>query len=147
LIDLNKDDRADVFFGVTLVGDPINKEDKFRFNIITSILTSIPVNNHEQTPVFRRGIKIPLNDFGMYNWYNASEITLMEKIISENGSILWVGNWLAANRNYLPIQILGVNNQRFNGWVELTADAAGERLILHRAAISKVSEKEIVAGL
>ncbi|MBS4066785.1 MAG: hypothetical protein KGZ74_19640 [Chitinophagaceae bacterium] len=147
LIDLNKDDRADVFFGVTHVGDPVNKEDKFRFNIITSILTSIPVNNNEQTPVFRKDVRIPLNNFGVYNWYNASEITLIEKIISENGSFLWIGNWLAANRNYLPVQILGINNQRFNGWIELTADASGERLILHRAAISKVPETEVSAGL
>jgi len=47
---------------------------------------------------------------------------------------------------YLPLQII-IEGKRHNGWIELTADQQNERLILHRAAISKSPEKIIKAGL
>jgi hypothetical protein len=59
---------------------------------------------------------------------------------------VWEGNWKTATKKYLPIQVRK-NNLRFNGWIELTVDTLHEKIILHRAAISKAGEKEIIAGL
>jgi len=46
----------------------------------------------------------------------------------------------------LPVQVL-VNNQRFNGWVELSFDMSAEKIILHKAAISKLPERGVIAGV
>jgi hypothetical protein len=145
-IDLNKDNRADLMFEVMRVGDFINKLDKFNFNILTSITTSVPVNGNEQIPVMLKNALIPLNDFGGNNWYGASEITLIQKVLFENMTVNWRGNWLTVQRGYLPVQLFK-NSQKYNGWIELTADNANEKLILHRAAVSKEPNKEIKAGL
>jgi hypothetical protein len=40
-----------------------------------------------------------------------------------------------------------VNKQRFNGWIELSFDTNGEKIILHKAAISKMPEKYVIAGI
>jgi hypothetical protein len=46
----------------------------------------------------------------------------------------------------LPIQIKK-DNKRFNGWVELSFDMDAEKVILHRAAISKLPESQVIAGI
>jgi hypothetical protein len=145
-IDLNKDNRADILFEVMRIGDAINKYDRFQFNIVTSIRVNVPVNVNEQIPVFLNNATIPLENFDGNNWYGGSEIDLIQKVLFENGSVTWRGNWLAAQRAYLPVQII-IEGKRRNGWIELTAEPQNERLILHRAAISKEPEKVIKAGL
>lgn len=146
VLDLNKDNRADLLFDVSRIGDFINKIDKFRFNIHTSIYTGVPVNSNEQIPVLKKGALIPLADFAGNEWYIASEITLFEKVLFENGAVQWYGNWLTAQKAFIPFQML-INSQKHNGWVEVTADPAKERLILHRAAYSKEANQDIKAGL
>lgn len=145
-IDLNNDNRADVLFEVIRVGDHINRYDRLLFNIATSIRVNVPVNVHEQIPVFQKNTIIPLDNFEGINWYGGSEIELIHKAIFENGLVLWRGNWLTAERAYLPVQIF-INGKRHNGWIEITADVDNERLILHRAAISQLAEKHIKAGI
>jgi hypothetical protein len=145
-IDLNQDNRADVLFEVIRVGDHINRYDRLLFNIVTSIRVNVPVNANEQIPVFQKNAIIPLDNFEGINWYGGSEIELIQKAIFENGLVMWRGNWLTAERAYLPIQI-NITGKRHNGWIELTADVANEKLILHRAAISKDAEKQIKAGI
>jgi hypothetical protein len=145
-IDLNKDGRKDIIFGVMLVGDPVFKLDKVQYMVSSDIYTRLAVNINEETPVMNKSNIIPLESFKGYNWYELSSIALMRKIIGVSVPVFWDGNWKTAEKKYLPVQVL-VNEKRFNGWVELTADIVGERLILHRAAISKEAEKPIKAGL
>ena len=145
IVDINKDNRADLFFEVLRVGDFINKADKFQFNILTSIYTGVPVNSIEQIPVMQKGALVPLANFTEYEWYSASEISLFEKVLFENGAVQWHGNWLTVQKGFLPFQ-LRINNQRHNGWIEVTADQANERLILHRAAYSMLPNKDVKAG-
>jgi hypothetical protein len=145
-VDLDNDNRPEVLFEVMLVGDFINKKDMYRFNIVTSIRTNVPVNINEQIPVFQKGATIRVENFDGTNWYGASEITLIEKMVFENSLVVWGGNWLSVQKAYLPVQLFK-NGKLHNGWIELTADHQNEKLILHRAAISKEPEKIIRAGL
>jgi hypothetical protein len=145
-VDLDNDNRPEVLFEVMLVGDFINKKDMYKFNIVTSIRTNVPVNSNEQIPVFQKGATITTANLDGTNWYGASEITLMEKVVFENNAIVWRGNWLMVQKSYLPVQLYR-NGKWHNGWIELTADHQNEKLILHRAAISKEPEKVIKAGL
>lgn len=144
-LDVNNDNRADLFFGVQLIGDHINAVDKRQYFILSSLSTALPVNINEQIIPLNQKEIIPLGDFNGNHWYSASEIVLMERHEFATGLIIWRGNWLNQGKRYLPFQV-PTNNQRYNGWVELTADKDGERLILHRMAISKEPEKEIKAG-
>jgi hypothetical protein len=145
-VDLDNDNRPDILFEVMLVGDFINKKDMYRFNIVTSIRTNVPVNSNEQIPAFQKGALITMANLAGTNWYGASEITLMEKVVFANNAVVWQGNWLTVQKSYLPVQLYR-NGKWHNGWIELTADQQNEKLILHRAAISKEPEKIIKAGL
>ena len=145
-VDLDNDNRPEVLFEVMLVGDFINKKDMYKFNIVTSIRTNVPVNGNEQIPVFHKGATIRIENFEGTNWYGASEITLIEKVVFENSAVVWRGNWLTVQKSYLPVQLFR-NGKWHNGWIELTADHQNEKLILHRAAMSKEPEKIIKAGL
>jgi hypothetical protein len=145
IIDINKDNRADLFFEVLRVGDFVNKVDKFKFNVLTSIYTSVPVNSNEQIPVLQKGALVPLANFAGNEWYGGSEINLFEKVLFESGAVQWLGNWLTVQKGFLPFQ-MRVNNQKHNGWIEVTADQLNERLILHRAAYSKFPNQEVKAG-
>lgn len=144
-LDVNNDNRADLFFGVHLVGDRIYAVDKRQFIVVSSINTSLAVNINEQIFPLSQSDSIKLENFNESNWYNASEIILMERNEFATGTILWRGNWVDRGKKYMPFQVYK-NDQRFNGWVELTADKENEKIILHRMAISKQAEKDIIAG-
>lgn len=146
MIDLNRDQKPDLLFYVMLVGDHIQKQDRFHYNVLSSIRTSILVNSQEQTPSFLKGTTIPISNFDGHAWYPASEITLIEKRVHENSSITWHGNWLTAERAYLPVT-LSINNQVHGGWVELSSDPVNGKIILHRAAITKRPNKLPRAGI
>lgn len=144
-LDVNNDNRADLFFGVQLVGDQINAVDKRQFIVVSSINTFLAVNLNEQILPLSQNDSIKLENFNGSNWYNASEIILMERNEFATGTILWRGNWVDRGKRYMPFQIYK-NDQRYNGWIELTADKEAEKIILHRMAISKEAEKNIIAG-
>lgn len=144
-LDVSKDNKADLIFGVQLVGDHINGVDKRQFIVSSSIYTALPVNSNEQIIPLNTKEIIPIANFNSNNWYVASEIVLMERNDFASGSVVWRGNWLDREKKYLPFQFLK-NNQRYNGWIEVTADNTGERLVLHRMAICKEAEKDIRAG-
>lgn len=144
-IDFNKDGRIDVRFGTLLVGDPIFQQDKLLFLAGTDIETRLAVNANEQSPVLDQSDNIPISNFNGYNWYEAASVELVQKVTSINAPVFWQGNWQTATHKYLPVQVIK-GQQRFNGWVELTVDIANEKLVLHRAAISKVGERSIKAG-
>ena len=144
-LDADGNGSADVYFGVQLIGDHIRKEDKRQWIVVTSFTSNLPVNPSEQLPVLAHGDRLPVEDFGNYGWFNASEVVLIERIEHASGSIRWQGAWLPAARNYLPFQVQ-LGNQRFNGWVELSADSSLQQIVLHRLAISKESGRAIKAG-
>lgn len=145
LIDVNNDNRADLFFGVQLVGDRLYAVDKRQFIVVSSFTSSLAVNINEQIIPLNQSDSIKIDNFNGSNWYNGSEIILMERNEFATGTILWRGNWVDRGRKYMPFQVYK-NDQRFNGWVELTADKEAEKIILHRMAISKEAEKNIIAG-
>ena len=104
------------------------------------------MNSNENAPVLQKGELVPLENFGGYNWYEVSQIELAQKVTGMTGEPFWEGLWKSSNHDYLPVQIL-VNNQRFNGWVELSFDINSEKIILHKAAISKLPERFVIAGI
>lgn len=146
VLDLDMDQKPDLIFGILLVGDPVNQLDKTQYRVTSGIYTRLPVNYLEQVPKLSRGDMIPLHNFNGHQWYEVSSVVLAERIENIAGTIRWNGNWQNATKNFLPIQLIK-NNQRFNGWIELTFDLVNEKIILHRAATSKHPEKDIRAGI
>ena len=144
-LDVNKDGKADLLFDSYLVGDNLNAVDKRQYYVLSSIHTALPVNINEHVPALNTNETIPVGNFNGYSWNSASEIVLMERSEFANGAVVWRGNWLGRTKKYFAFQYMS-NKQRYNGWVELTVDQNGERLILHRMAISKYPEKEVKAG-
>lgn len=145
-IDLNKDGVTDVRFHTLLVGNPISKQDKRKYLVSSKINCLLPINSNENAPLLFKGEVVPLENFSGYIWYGIAQIELAQKVIGATGDPFWEGLWKSCNHNYLPIQVKS-DNQRFNGWVELTFDRNTEKVILHRAAISKLAESEVIAGL
>ncbi|MGN6541368.1 MAG: hypothetical protein ACTHKY_11220 [Ginsengibacter sp.] len=145
-IDLNKDGVTDVRFHTLLVGDPISKQDKRKYLVTSKINCLLPINSNENAPLLYKGEAVPLENFSGYTWYGIAQIELAQKVTGITGNPFWEGMWKSCNHNYLPVQVK-LDNQRFNGWVELTFDTNIEKVILHRAAISKLPESEVIAGL
>jgi hypothetical protein len=144
-IDVNHDGRRDLAFSTLLVGDPIYHVDKVQFLVSSNIQINLPVDVNEQIPVMNLGDPIVIDDFNGYRWFELSTIVLTQKIISVNQPPIWEGNWTSALHKYLPFQVQ-VNSQRYNGWVELSADIVNERIVLHKGAICKEAGKIIKAG-
>ncbi|HYO23056.1 MAG TPA: hypothetical protein VER36_11675, partial [Flavisolibacter sp.] len=78
-------------------------------------------------------------------WYEVSSIVLAEKVIPLHGEVSWRGLWKEATHHYLPLQV-EKNGQIFLGWAEISFNTDTQKLILHKAAISTESGKEIKAG-
>jgi hypothetical protein len=145
-IDLNKDGIMDIRFHTMLVGAPVAKQDKEKYLVTSKVNCLLPVNSNENAPVLLKGDVVPLQDFAGYTWYEVSQIELAQKVTGMTGDPFWEGLWKSADHNYLPVQ-LRINNQRFNGWVELSFDVNSEKMILHKAAMSKLPEKFVIAGI
>ncbi len=145
-IDLNKDGIADIRFHTMLVGDPIAKQDKRKFLVTSKVDCFLPVNPDENAPLLHRGETVPLENFAQYTWYEIAQIELAQKVIGITGDPFWEGLWKSSSHDYLPVQIK-VNKQRFNGWLELSFDMNAEKLILHKAAISKLPERDVITGI
>jgi hypothetical protein len=145
-LDLDKDGRLDFEFYTILIGDPIAKQDMKKYCARSRISAFLPMNEQEHLPVLNMGDPIPLENFQGYTWYGAAWAELAQKIISVNGPEIWDGEWKDSDHQYLPIQITR-NNQRFNGWIELSFNKETEKLILHKAALSTKPEGEVKAGV
>lgn len=143
--DLNGDGEKDVLFSTLLVGDPINKEDKKQWYVTASFNASLPVEEGESIPVLNLADSIPVGNFNGYNWYNASSIILAQKIIGEVGDPIWQGDWKNANHRFIPIQ-LKKSDDIYNGWIEISFDKTNEKVILHKAGVSKKAGKAVAAG-
>jgi hypothetical protein len=146
VLDLDGNGSIDIYFGTTLIGDPILKQDRLAFDV-----TSVPdvnlqvVDNSDVGKRMNKGEAIGKNPADGYMWYEITHIVLLEKVTPETGAPYWQGEFRDASHHYLPVEIIK-NGQAFHGWVELSMDTIGERLILHKAAISIEADKEVKAG-
>ncbi|HPH86650.1 MAG TPA: hypothetical protein PLC48_14365 [Ferruginibacter sp.] len=145
LLDVNHDGRNDLAFSTLLVGDPINQVDKLQFLIGSNIAINLPVNNNEEVPVMNSGATIPLGNFDGYRWFELSSVMLVQKITSFTEPPVWEGHWKNAIHKFLPFQVAD-SGKLYNGWVEISSDIAGEKMLLHKAALSKEPNAIIQAG-
>jgi hypothetical protein len=145
-IDVTQDGRYDLIVGTQLVGDPLYRVDKLQFLVTSSFYTNLAVNRFEQSPVLNHSDAITAHNMQPYEWYNASQIQLMQRSNFVNGDIRWDGLWLQRNRKYLPFQVTK-NDGVYTGWLELTTDYNRQSVIVHRAGIHKQPNTTIYAGL
>ncbi|UKJ06662.1 hypothetical protein [Solitalea lacus] len=142
-IDYDNDGIDDLSFGVLLVGDPILEIDRLQFYA--------NAKNHSGFLIDARQESLALNKFDVitknyegYTWVMNPATILCEKITDNNGSH-WTGPWADANRKYLPLQITK-NEKTYNGWVEISFDKIGEKLVLHKIGLSTEENKDVKAG-
>ena len=145
-LDLDSDGKNDLRFHTLLVADPIAKQDKLQFYAMSLVESFLPVNANEEIPVMNEGDMIFTNNFSNFSWFEISSIVLVQKVTGIAGPSFWEGPWKNAAHKFLPIQVK-VNQQRFNGWVELSMNIQQQRLVLHKAAICRQAGKNIKAGL
>jgi len=143
-LDLDGDGVVDFSFSTLLVGDPLLVRDRLQFYANSTIKTNLLNNANDESPMLPKGAQIMLNHPG-YTWYEISAIVLTEKITTMTPPPFWQGRWSDANHHYLPVQV-DKGGQLYMGWVELSMDKAAEKLILHRAAISKEPGRTVKAG-
>jgi len=146
LFDVNSDGRNDLAFTTLLVGDPIEEMDKLQFLILTNIGVNLPVNSKEEIPVLGKGDQIITESSGSYQWFDLASIMLVQKNTSLMQDPFWTGHWKNALNKYLPYQMI-VDGKKYNGWIELSVDIIQEKIVLHKAAISKVANVNVKAGL
>ena len=142
-IDIENDGITDFSFGVMLLGDPILQRDRLQFFANSKVDRNLLNDDQDQSPILNKTEKISVSYPG-YTWYEISNIVLVEKIITNNGSY-WDGLWKNASHHYLPIQIKK-DKKLYNGWIELSFDTSGEKLILHKAGLSTEADKDVKAG-
>lgn len=145
LFDFDNDGTRDFIFNVTLVGDPVLQVDKRKFMVGSGVQSLFAVNDNQEVPCMNKGEIIPLQSFNGYEWNLVQSVRLVERWENIAGDINWYGNWKGAVKKYLPFQ-MNINNHRHNGWLELTVDVTNQKIVLHKAAYTKLPEKEIKAG-
>ena len=144
-LDLDNNGEKDVLFSTQLVGDPIEQKDKEQWMVTTSFNANLPVNATENIPVLHYLDRIPFNAFSGYTWYNASSILLSQKTITMTPPAYWEGQWKNASHRFIPFQ-LQKEGGVYNGWIEVSFSTTSEKLILHKAAVCKKANKNILAG-
>jgi hypothetical protein len=142
--DVDGDGVTDFFFGVILVGDPVLQRDRLQYYAMSGIKRNLLNDANDQSPMLNRMDSVA-NTHPGYTWWEVSSILLAEKIITFNGAH-WEGFWKNASHKFLPIQ-LDRNGELFNGWIEVSFNTATEKLVLHRAGLSKEKGKTVKAGL
>ncbi|MBC7949354.1 MAG: hypothetical protein H7Y42_15820 [Chitinophagaceae bacterium] len=145
MIDIDGDNSTDLLFTTVLVGDPVLKRDRKQYYVNASFDTFLLTDAIEQTPIFKIGEVIPIGNPPGLNWFNASSVVLVEKIIELDDPAHWEGNWKNATHRYLAVQ-LRKDNKRYNGWVEISVEIDLGQMVLHRAAISEEPGRSVRAG-
>ena len=145
-IDLDGNGSIDLYFGTTLIGDPIFKQDRLAFEVMSTPFVNLQViDNSDVGKRMNKGEVIGKNPAEGFMWYDVTHIVLLEKVTPETGAPYWQGQFKDASHHYLPVQIM-TNGKAFHGWVELSMDTSNERLILHKAALCTEAEREVKAG-
>ncbi|SDD93849.1 hypothetical protein [Niabella drilacis] len=144
-VDIDSNGTADLVFKTSLIGDPINGEDKRQWLVQTYGNARLPVNNADHIPVFHSRQRIGTADFSGYHWSEGVAALLSEKVTTVQDQVIWRGDWVAASHQFIPF-LTGRNNDVYTGWVEISFSADQELLILHKAARSTKSNQAIEAG-
>ena len=145
-IDVDEDGTIDFSFKTYLIGDPILKQDRHVFVVGSTIETYLlAIDNTETGKRMEKGDLIGLMPPSGFEWFQIAQIVMTEKVISESNPNYWRGEWKDASHHFLPIQVRR-NGLRYNGWIETSMDTNGERMILHKAAISTEAHKDVRAG-
>lgn len=144
-VDLDQDNKADIGFSTWYIGDPIEKKDKILFFAGSYVHSQLLVGQSNNSPAFKLGDVIPAKNYPGLEWYPVSQVEMAYRITPETGPVYWEGQWKNASHQYLAVQVTR-DGQRYNGWIEVSFDMEGEKLILHKAAICKVAGKAVVAG-
>jgi len=145
-IDVDEDGTIDFSFKTYLIGDPILKQDRHVFVVGSTIETYLlAIDNTETGKRMEKGDLIGLMPPSGFEWFQIAQIVMTEKVIPESNPNYWRGEWKDASHHFLPIQVRR-NGLRYNGWIETSMDTNGERMILHKAAISTEAHKDVRAG-
>ncbi|MFT3681632.1 MAG: hypothetical protein QM791_15280 [Ferruginibacter sp.] len=145
IFDFDKDGFSDLKFGVILVADPVEQKTKHQFRVVSGIHTKFAIDPTGEMPVLNKGQQVPLTNFNGYEWWLVSSVILVQRVENINGNVSWLGLWQGAVKKYLPFQLIK-NEQRYNGWVEISVFTNEEKIILHRLALCKEPEKIISVG-
>jgi len=144
-LDLDNNGSIDIVFTTYHIGDPLMQMDKIQFCANSYIDCYLPVKADNDVQMLSAGDLIQTRNTESHEWFHISQLVMAQKNIPLTGSVFWSGSWKGANHNYLPFQ-LDKQGKRYNGWIELSYDMTNEKIILHRAAISKVANVDIKAG-
>lgn len=145
LIDLNKDGTMDIGFSTWHIGDPLEKEEEILFFAGSYVHSSLLIGGINESPLFKTGELMEAKQYPRHEWYIVGQVEMAIKNIPLQGLPYWEGPWRLASHRYLAIR---VNKQglEYHGWIEVSFDTTGEKLILHKAAISKEPGKPVYAG-
>ena len=145
-LDLDEDGTKDFTFTAFLVGDPVLKQDRLTF-VATSTMDTylLSIENTETGKRMNGGELVGLVPPSGFQWFEIALVVLTEKITPQEGPVFWRGDWKDASHHFLAVQIKK-NGSRYNGWVELSMDTTGEKIILHKAAISLEPNKNVKTG-
>ena len=143
-LDIDGNGSPDFSVHTQLVGDPILQRDRLQFLVGSKIKTNLLNNDQDESPRMNKGDRIGPKHDG-FNWFEISSIVLAEKLIPVNETPHWDGIWKRASHHFLPVQVIK-EGKVYHGWIEISFDITNEKLILHKAAISTETDKEIKAG-
>jgi len=144
-IDLDRNGTNDIGFDTWYIGDPIEKEDEVLYFAYSYIHSNLLVGDNNNSPILNQGDTIPIGHSTPYNWYQVAQVEMARKNIGYQGPPYWELDWKQVSHKFLAVQVVR-DNKRYNGWVEVSFNTAGEKLILHRAALSKEADKAVIAG-
>lgn len=143
-VDMNHDGIIDFSAYTLFDGDPVMKADYHQYYFGSAYYTDFPINNKEEVPMLNKGDRIDGKVFTSYNWYNASDIVMAQKVVTKTQS-RWEGMWKNASHQYLPLRI-NVDEETYYGWIEVSFDSTSEKIILHKAAMCEEAGKAVKAG-
>ena len=145
-VDLDGDGKRDFSFVTYLIGDPLYKRDKIQFSATSGVDRMMLIGQDENTPLFKKGDMIGSDGIPGYQWIEVGSIPLMQKIMEIQKPAYWIGNWKNARHKYMAFQVRD-SGKLYYGWFELSTDTTLEKIVLHRAAISREAQTNIKAGL
>jgi len=144
-IDFDLNGRYDIIFRTERHSFDGNTKSADVFLVNNGVACNLAFNPADDTtPDLQKGDKISRADLPKHEWYPVLEFTLMRKV-SAATQTYWEGSWKDRDHRYLPLEMI-INGQTHLGWVELFADTNSGKIILYRAAVSKMPQTRIRAG-
>jgi hypothetical protein len=139
--DLDKNGTDDFSAGTLLLNDPLAHQDYRQYLLQSKRFAHLPINSEEQAPVLHKGDKIYEGAFAGYHWSDVAAVVMAQKVIGYT-EMHWEGLWKGASHRYLPIRLV-VESKNYYGWVEVSFSTHNEKMILHRAAVSRQPEVSV----